>query len=337
VLGTLPFCAIGMFVGAMVSGQAAVAVCNLIFLPMSFLSGLWFPIQLMPRFLIDIAPTWPAYHLSQLALRVAGAPTTGTVTTHVLALTVVTVLFFLLAVRRLQSGGFRLLGTRPWRTLMFPAGASAAALLLLSGLSGGKVSNSQDAPAATGASSTATAEPAVEPPVGVAAPDSPLIADFDGGSATTRFGVGWNAAGDEMRGGNSSATQHLVGGGAEGTQGALEVSGQIGDGIQYPFAGTMFFPEGPPMTGMMDISGKKVLRFHARGDGKHYMLMVIAGLQVDTIPLMYDFEAGPEWREVRLDLASFSGTDFKRVRAIGVGTMGPVGPFRFQIDDVRLE
>jgi hypothetical protein len=25
------------------------------------------------------------------------------------------------------------------------------------------------------------------------------------------------------------------------------------------------------------------------------------------------------------------------VRAIGVGTMGPAGPFRFQIDSVRLE
>jgi hypothetical protein len=29
--------------------------------------------------------------------------------------------------------------------------------------------------------------------------------------------------------------------------------------------------------------------------------------------------------------------DWKRVRMIGVGTMGPAGPFRFQIDDVRVE
>ena len=51
---------------------------------------------------------------------------------------------------------------------------------------------------------------------------------------------------------------------------------------------------------------------------------------------MYDFETGPEWQEVRLDLAEVSpNVDWKRVRAIGVGTMGPVGPFRFQIDDVR--
>jgi hypothetical protein len=67
------------------------------------------------------------------------------------------------------------------------------------------------------------------------------------------------------------------------------------------------------------------------------MLMVISGLAVEGIPLMYDFETGPEWHEVRLDLAKYSNVDWKRVRAIGVGTMGPVGPFRFEIDDVRLE
>ena len=91
------------------------------------------------------------------------------------------------------------------------------------------------------------------------------------------------------------------------------------------------------MQGLMDYSGKKALSFKARGDGRRYMLMVISGVAVDGIPLMYDFETGPEWREVRLDLAKFAIVDWKRVRAIGVGTMGPAGPFRFQIDNVRLE
>ena len=35
--------------------------------------------------------------------------------------------------------------------------------------------------------------------------------------------------------------------------------------------------------------------------------------------------------------ANLGAADFKRVRAIGIGTMGPAGPFRFEIDDVRLE
>jgi hypothetical protein len=99
----------------------------------------------------------------------------------------------------------------------------------------------------------------------------------------------------------------------------------------------MFFPHGKPMEGLMDYSGKKTLSLQVRGDGKRYMVMVISGLAVDAIPLMVDFEAGPEWKEVRLDIAKLGAADWKRVRAIGVGTMGPVGPFRFQIDSVRVE
>jgi len=90
------------------------------------------------------------------------------------------------------------------------------------------------------------------------------------------------------------------------------------------------------MKGLMDYSGRKALTFQARGDGKRYMLMVISGVQMDAIPLMVDFEAGADWHEVRLELAKLGAADFKRVRAIGIGTMGP-GPFRFQIDDVRVE
>ena len=91
------------------------------------------------------------------------------------------------------------------------------------------------------------------------------------------------------------------------------------------------------MQGLIDYSTKKTLSFQARGDGKRYILLVISGISTDGIPLMYDFTAGPEWREVRLELANFGAVDFKRVRAIGVGSMGPAGPFRFEIDDVRLE
>jgi ABC-2 type transport system permease protein len=338
VLGTLPFCAIGMYVGALVSGQAAVAICNVIFLPMSFLSGLWFPIGALPKFLVDIAPTWPAFHLSQLALRAVDAPSSGSVMTHVLVLVVITLLFFILAMRRLQSGGFRLLGARPKRALAIVAATGAVvAGLLVSGVFGGKPANTEVTAAATDETSAATATPASSSPPGVPAPATVVIADFDSGSDVASYGIGWHASGDEMRGGNSTATQHLVEGGAGGSKGALEVAGAVGNGIPYPFAGTMFFPEGPPMQGLMDYSGKKTLSFQARGDGRHYMLMVISGLTSDGIPLMYDFEAGPEWHEVKLELPNFSAADFKHVRAIGVGTMGPLGTFRFQIDNVRVE
>ena len=337
VFGALPFCAIGMFVGALVSGQASPAIVNLIFLPMAFLSGLWLPLQYMPQFLQDSAAIWPAYHLGQMALSTVGAPSVGSFPEHVAVLVAVTLGFFLLAMRRMHGSGFRLLGASPKRTLAIVAATSVFVLAFaLSGVFGGNPVTPEDASAVTDSSAAAAGTPAPESPSGVAAPAVAVISDFEG-TTNAAFGVGWTAAGDDMRGGNSTATQRLVDGGADGSKGALEVSGTIGSAIQYPFAGTMFFPQGPPMQGLMDISGKKTLSFQVRGDGKRYMLMVISGLVVDAIPLMYDFETGNEWREVKLELAEFANADFKRVKAIGVGTMGPVGPFRLQIDNVRLE
>jgi ABC-2 type transport system permease protein len=338
VLGALPFCAIGMFVGSMVSGPASPAIVNLIFLPMAFLSGLWLPLQFMPRFLADIAPIWPAYHLAQMALGTVGAPSVGTTAGHVAVLAAITLLFFLLAMRRMHGSGFRLLGARPKRTLAIAAGITVIVLgLSLMGVFGGKPATKEDAAPATDAASAAADTPASEGPAGVAAPAIAQIADFDGGSEAAAYGIGWSAAGDDMRGGNSRAAQHLVEGGAEASKGALEISGEVGNAIQYPFAGTMFFPQGPVMQGLMDYSGRKALTFKTRGDGGRYKVLVISGTRVEEIPLMVDFQAGADWQEVRLEIANLGAADWKRVRAIGIGTMGPEGPFRLQIDDVRLE
>jgi hypothetical protein len=338
VFGVLPFCAIGMFLGSVVSGQASPAIINIIFLPMAFLSGVILPLQMMPKIVATLAPVWPAYHQAQMALATVGAPSSGSFSGHVAVLAGMTLFFFLLAVRRMQGSGFRLLGARPKRALaIISAACVGVAALSMAGVFGGGPATKEDATAATDAASSSAGTPAPEFPKGVPAPATVEIAGFDAGSATAAYGVGWAAAGDDMRGGNSHATQQVISGGAAGSAGALEVSGELGDGIQYPFAGTMFFPEGPPMKGSMDYSAKKTLTFKARGDGRRYMLMVISGLAVDAIPLMHDFEAGPEWQEVKLDMSSYSNVDWTRVRAIGVGTMGPVGTFRFQIDDVRVE
>jgi len=101
IFGVLPFCALGLFVGTRVNGQAAPAVINLIYLPMSFLSGLWMPMQILPGFVRDVAPLWPAYHLGQLALGAVGQGSAGSPLQHVAALAGVTVLFLFFARRRL--------------------------------------------------------------------------------------------------------------------------------------------------------------------------------------------------------------------------------------------
>ena len=258
VLGALPFCAIGMWVGSMVSGAASPAIVNLIFLPMAFLSGLWLPLQFMPKFLGDIAPIWPAYHLAQMALGTVGAPSSGSTAGHIAVLAGTTLGFFLLAMRRMHGSGFRLLGARPKRTLAIVAGVTAVVLALsLSGVFGGKPASKEDATAATDAASAAADTPVSEAPAGVAAPAAAVIADFDRwvGSGGLRHRLDRRRRRHAWRKFQSRAAPGH--GGAGGSKGALEITGEIGNAIQYPFAGTMFFPEGPPMQGLMDYSARR--------------------------------------------------------------------------------
>lgn len=103
VLGVLPFCAIGLWIGSLVSGDGAPAVINIVYLPMAFLSGLWMPLSMLPGVIAGIAPLWPAYHLSQLALKVVGYDDGRNIALHVLVLAALATAACLLARRRLSA------------------------------------------------------------------------------------------------------------------------------------------------------------------------------------------------------------------------------------------
>jgi ABC-2 type transport system permease protein len=105
VLGVLPFCAIGFYIGTLATGQSAPAIANMIYLPMSFLSGVWVPLAVLPKVLQSLAPVWPTYHLVQLIRAAVGMPQTGNATTHVVVLAAITAIFTVLAVRRLVRVG----------------------------------------------------------------------------------------------------------------------------------------------------------------------------------------------------------------------------------------
>jgi len=71
--GSLPFSAMGLALGYFTGPNSAPATINLIYLPMSFCSGLWVPFVFLPKIVRQIALALPPYHLSQLALGVVGA------------------------------------------------------------------------------------------------------------------------------------------------------------------------------------------------------------------------------------------------------------------------
>jgi len=102
IVGALPFCAIGLFIGVLVTGSSSPGFVNLIYLPMMWLSGLFIP---LPKSLAAAAPVWPAYHLLQLSLGAIGMPTAGGALMHAGVLAGMTLLLSAFAVRRLARAG----------------------------------------------------------------------------------------------------------------------------------------------------------------------------------------------------------------------------------------
>lgn len=98
VAGTVPFALLGLTVGYIVSAEAAIAVINVVSLPMGFLSGLWIPIQFLPNTVKQIATFLPAFHLGQLALGAIEMPTQGAPGGHITALIGFTLLFLATAI-----------------------------------------------------------------------------------------------------------------------------------------------------------------------------------------------------------------------------------------------
>jgi ABC-2 type transport system permease protein len=82
VAGSLPFSAMGLALGYFTGPNSAPATINLIYLPMSFCSGLWVPFMFLPRIVRQIALVLPPYHLSQLALGIVGGGTHESSMTH---------------------------------------------------------------------------------------------------------------------------------------------------------------------------------------------------------------------------------------------------------------
>jgi ABC-2 type transport system permease protein len=82
VIGAIAFCSLGLAIGFLAGPNSAPAVVNMIYLPISFLSGLWVPVDMLPKFLQHVATVLPPYHLAQLALNTIGIGNGGTFWSH---------------------------------------------------------------------------------------------------------------------------------------------------------------------------------------------------------------------------------------------------------------
>lgn len=115
LLGSLPFALLSLAVGFVAPPNAAAAILSAVLFPMVIASGLWFPPEMLPSFINDIAPFLPTYQLAQVALaQLTGADATG----NVLALLLMTAVAGALAgwvYRNLRVTGVTDSAARPTR------------------------------------------------------------------------------------------------------------------------------------------------------------------------------------------------------------------------------
>jgi len=179
----------------------------------------------------------------------------------------------------------------------------------------------------------AKTQAAAAPPAGA---ESGLVSDFEQEKPETRFGAGWMVSTDTMIGGKSTAQIKIATGGAHGSQGCLDISGEVAAGNgPAAWAGALFSP-GRTMMAAANLSSKKSLSFWAKGEGRSYTVMIFAqsfGYQ----PAQQTFTAGAEWKQFAFPLKSFSGTDGHDLTGVFFGSSPTPGKFDLLIDDVRIE
>jgi ABC-2 type transport system permease protein len=104
-LALLPFALLGIVIGYVATADTAQPVTGTLFLVLSMLGGIWFPISQLPHSMQEVAHATPSYWLSQ----VARSPLTGSgLDWHAVAvLAAWTIGFGLLAARRFRTATAR--------------------------------------------------------------------------------------------------------------------------------------------------------------------------------------------------------------------------------------
>ena len=175
------------------------------------------------------------------------------------------------------------------------------------------------------------------PPPPPAGSESGVVSTFDDGKVAANYGS-WIISTDDVIGGKSKSSIEISEPGANGSKGALKISGEIiPGGGQFTFAGAMFAPGSAPME-PVNLSGKKEISFWAKGDGDSYMLIVLTAARSgqNGMPAMTQFVATKEWKQYTFPFTTFQ-TDGGDLSALLFAASQPPGKFEFQIDQVEIK
>ena len=166
-----------------------------------------------------------------------------------------------------------------------------------------------------------------------ATPDSGMVSNFDDLKPSAKYGF-WRTSTDAEIGGQSTATMDPIEGGANGTRGALKVSGEVVPGAQFSWAGVFYHPGSSPQQ-VVDLSKKKTISFWAKGDGNTYSIAAQTQTNAGSIPTILPFVAGPEWKQHSFPLSGFD-TDGHDVTGIAFVRSQETGKFEFELDELEI-
>jgi hypothetical protein len=157
------------------------------------------------------------------------------------------------------------------------------------------------------------------------------VSDFETALGSS-FETDWKTSTDAVIGGKSTASLTRLAEGADGSQGAMRITGAVAADSPNGWAGAVLHPGGRQGTAV-DLSATPVLAFAARGSGT-YDLSIFAR-RFGLAPVSRSFTADAEWRRYVVPFAELSGFDGRDVTAIFIGSI-TAGAFTLDIDDVEL-
>lgn len=340
-IGAFAFAGFGLAIASVANTmQEAQIYNNIVWFPLLFLSGATFPLPMLPHWVQRIATFLPATYLVDSFQGVMSqAQGLGAHAGEMVALVISGAFGLLFAWKLFRwEKDEKIRGSRKALALAFvlpfiavglwmnaranPGASWRATFETMTGSGGASQKAGRSAKAAGSAAAARSAQPK-------------LVSNFDSGRPAAAFGSGWATSTDALMGGKSTAEMKVVSGGAEGSKGSLQITGNIASGTAFAWAGAMFSP-GPTPFAPADLSAWNSISFWAKGDGRIYRVMVFSS-NLGRTPAVVSFVGNSSWKRFTFPFSRFAGVDPHSIEAILFAATYPPGQFAFQIDSVAFQ
>ena len=329
-VGTFAFAGFGLTISSVANTmQEAQIYNNLVWVTLLFLSGVTFPLPMLPRWIQRLAMFFPStYLVSAFQGVMAQAESLLDHWPEMLVLVTSGVFGLLFAMKLFRWEKEERISTKAklW-----------SAVFVLPFLVMGMWMNTRANPTANWARSYSVMGHATAASLNPEAEKPNLIESFDGIQASEDLLSRWQISTDSDVSGHSMAEISLLTPGAEGTRHALRLKGHLAPGPKNPQGYVSARYEVRVPAGSRDLRG---IEFEARGEPRIYQV----GFQppkaaASPIPEI-SFVPGEAWQNVRVPIAWLANPSGYGLAdgpwMLEISVTGPAGEFTLDIDEIRF-